>query len=266
MNEKINEELRLSVSKTKCFNQCKKQYQFNYILKFPKKDRDYHVFGKFCHGVLEYFHQEYLTGCLLPYNIVMNDCFKKAYSEYKDKMTPKMKEDCWIILDKYLRIISEDKKNGKPFNILSVERRFELKIQENILINGAIDRIQLDDDGIIHIADYKTTTNKKYLKDDWFQLLTYCYIVLTEDPSIKKIRGSYILLKHDFEYITKEFSADEILSVNDKFQQYASGIRNETEFAPTTSALCAYCDFLSSCPEGKAKAGFQTDVFGEVSW
>jgi putative RecB family exonuclease len=255
-----DEELRLSVSKTKTFLQCKKQFEFNYIHKLPKKDWDHHVFGKFCHKVLEEFHDQYLKGCLLPYNMVMTDSFKVAWAEYKDKMTPEMKKDCWTIIDKYLRFISKE----KALNVIAVEKRFELPI-ENIVLNGAIDRIQLDDDGVVHVADYKTVKNKKYLKDDFFQLLTYAYVIINEDPSIKKVRASYILLRHDFEYITTEFSKKEILKVKDKYIESAKQITNEKEFKPNPTALCNFCDFQEHCPEGKSKA-FNQPIYGEVAW
>ena len=265
MTDKELEELRLSVSKTKTFNQCKKQFEFNYILKFPKKDRDYHTLGKFCHKVLEWFHLQYIDGCLLPYNVTMTDAFKVAWAEFKDKMTPEMKKECWEIVNKYLILITKDKKAGLPANVISAEKRFDFTIGDNVVLNGAIDRIQLDADGILHVADYKTTKNKKYLKDDWFQLLTYAYVLHHEDPSIKKVRGSYVLLRHDFEYITTEFSLKEIMSIEKKFKEYASQIRSEKEYTPTVSALCNWCDFQEHCPQGKSMSR-DNSMYGEVSW
>jgi RecB family exonuclease len=261
----MTEDLRLSVSKTKTFLQCKKQYEFNYILKMPKKDRDYHIFGKFCHRVLEWFHQQYIDGCLLPYNSVMTDAFKVAWAEYKDKMTPEMKKECWEIVDSYLRLITKEKQQGLPLNVIAAEKRFDFKLADNLVLNGAIDRIQLDADNVIHVADYKSTKHKKYLKNDFFQLLTYAYVIVSEDPSIKKVRASYILLRHDFEYVTKEFSKKEILEVKKQYEEYAEQILAEKEFAPTTSNLCNYCDFLQLCPAGKSKA-FDQQVYGEVNW
>lgn len=261
----MTEDLRLSVSKTKTFLQCKKQFEFNYILKMPKKDRDYHIFGKFCHRVLEWFHQQYVDGCLLPYNVVMTDAFKVAWAEFKEKMTPEMKKECWDIINGYLRLITQEKKDGRALSVIAVEKRFDFQIADNLVLNGAIDRIQMDDDNVIHVADYKSTKNKKYLKNDFFQLLTYAYVIVSEDPSIKKVRASYILLRHDFEYVTKEFTKKEILEVKNQYQEYAKQILAEKEFAPTTSALCNYCDFLQLCPAGKSKA-YDQQVYGEVNW
>lgn len=261
----MTEDLRLSVSKAKTFEGCKLKYKFCYIEKLPRKDWEFHTFGKFCHKALEWFHQQYIDGCLLPYNTTMTDAFKVAWAEFKDKMTPEMKKECWELLNQYLKIVTKDKRTGMPANVIHAEKRFDFQIAPNLVLNGAIDRIQLDADNVIHVADYKTTKHKKYLKNDWFQLLTYAYVILREDPTIEKVRASYILLRHDFEYITTEFSKAEILEVKGKFEEYAQQMLTETEFPPTTSNLCNYCDYLDKCPAGKSKA-FNQNVYGEVAW
>jgi len=261
----MSEDFRLSVSKSKCFNLCRKQYEFSYILKFPKKERDYHTTGKFCHAVLEFFHNQYIAGCLLPYNICMADAFKYALAEYKEKMTPAMKTECWGIINDYLRSIT-----GKKMNVLAMEKRFELNIGNNVILNGAVDKISIDDDNVLHVADFKTSKSAKYLKNDWAQLLTYCYILAMEDKSLTKIRASYIMLRLNAEYITKEFELDEIMAMKDIYLGYAEQIRNEKEFAATPNNLCSFCDFLEFCVPGKEKAGQNpmnnTKIYGEVSW
>lgn len=261
----MTDELRLSVSKTKTFLDCKAKYKFCYIEKLPRKEWEFHTFGKFCHSALEFFHKQYIDGCLLPYNITMGDAFKHAWAEHKERMTPEMKKECWGILNKYLALASKEKQSGYPANVIAAEKRFDFQIADNLVLNGAIDRIQLDADNVLHVADYKTTKHKKYLKNDWFQLLTYAYVLYCEDPTITKVRGSYVLLRHDFEYITTEFSLNDILSVKDKFEDYASQMRTEKDFTPNPTALCNYCDYLEHCPAGKSKA-FNKPTYGEVNW
>lgn len=261
----MSEDLRLSVSKTKTFLDCKAKYKFCYIEKLPRKEWDFHVFGKFCHSALEWFHKQYIDGCLLPYNTTMTDAFKHAWAEYKDRMTPDMKKECWDILNQYLRNITKDKKSGLPANVIDVEKRFDFAITDNLVLNGAIDRIQLDADNVVHVADYKTTKHKKYLKNDFFQLLTYAYVIVSEDPTIEKVRASYILLRHDFEYITTEFKKNEILEVKGKYQEYAKQMLTEKEFPPNPTNLCNYCDFQERCPAGKSMSR-DNSMYGEVSW
>ncbi len=258
-------DFRVSVSKTKTFLDCKAKFKFCYVEKLPRKDWDFHVFGKFCHSVLEIFHQAYIDGCDKPYNVMMGEAWKQAWQEYKANMTPEMKKDCWDIINNYLKLVSREAKTGHPANVLSVEKRFELAVADNIILNGAIDRIQLDDDGIIHVGDYKTVKNKKYLKNDFFQLLTYAYVIMAEDPSVMTVRGSYILLRYNFEYITTEFHREEVMGVQQKYIDYVTAMINEKEFKPSPSALCNFCDYLNECPEGKAKSFNQT-IYGEVGY
>lgn len=263
--ENIVKDLRLSVSKTKTFLDCKAKYKFSYIEKLPKKEWDFHTLGKFCHKVLEDFHNAYINASDKPYNIEMGIAYKAALAEYSDKMNPEMKKECWDLINKYLQIVSENKKNNTAPNVIACEKSFSFEIAEKVILNGMIDRIQIDADNVIHVCDYKTTKNKKFLKDDFFQLLTYAYVIYLEDPSITKVRASYILMRHDFEYITTEFNVPEILKVKDKYQEYANQINLEKEFIPNPSNLCKFCDFLQSCDSGKQKCS-PDSIYGEVKW
>jgi len=258
-------ELRLSVSKTKTFIDCKAKYNYAYNLKMPKKDWEYHIIGKFCHKVLEDFHNPYINGSTDPYHVIMLQAFKSAVAEYKNSMTLEMKKECRGLIDQYLRIVSEDKKNNLSANVLSCEKGFQILIDGDILLNGMIDRIQLDSDNIIHLADYKTTKNKKYLTEDWFQLQTYCFAILQDNPNLEKIRASYILLRHDYEYITREFYPEEIMKVKDKYISYADQIRKEKIFEPNPTHMCRFCDFLDHCEAGKQKVN-PLVKYGEVQW
>ena len=155
-------------------------------------------------------------------------------------------------------------KEKNKCNIIACEKNFDFYIDKNIKLNGMIDRIQIDDDGIIHVGDYKTTKNKKFLQDDDFQLLTYAYHIITnEDTSAKKIRGSYILLRHNFENLTFEFTKSKILNIKDQYIKYANQILSEKNYDPNANRLCEYCSFLNVCEEGKK----HSNIFnGETTW
>lgn len=256
------EDLRLSVSKVKTFDSCTKKYKYTYVLKMPRKEQDFFIFGKFCHTVLENFHLEYINGSAEPHNKVMSKAFKAAKQEYAGKMTPETTKECFDILNRYLQIIAK-KDNNLSTSVLAVEKNFEVKLNDNVVLIGMIDRLQVDSDGVLHVADYKTTKNKKYLTDDFFQLLTYGFVLMSEDPSIEKIRASYILLRHDFEPITQEFTREEMLQMKDKYIDYANKIISEQEYKPSPSQLCKFCDFIDICEDGKRFLG---KFNGEIGW
>lgn len=257
--------LRLSVSKCKTFTDCQAKYKFSYILKLPKKTRDYHILGTFVHKVLEDFHSYYINGCTEKLHISMQTAYIAAIKEFKEKLTVDIKKEAYEIIDNYLKNITEEK-DIIP-GILSVEKKFDFNISENVVLNGMIDRVQRDKDGMLHIADYKTTKNKKYLKNDFLQLLTYAYVMWSEDKSIQKIRGSYILLRHNCEMMTKEFEIDEILQVKQKYEGYAKMIEEERLYRPNPTLLCAYCDFVDVCKDGLDFINKKNNVkHGEMSW
>ncbi len=259
------DELRLSVSKVKTFTGCKKQFHYNYIQKLPKKDHDYHIFGKFCHKVLEDFHLAYIAGSALPFHQTMTIAYKAALEEFKPGMTEEMKKQCKEILLAYLKIVTDQQRSNTLSDVIACEKDFSFELRPGVKLIGFIDRLQRDPDGVLHVLDYKTSKSKKYLEKDFFQLLTYAYALLVEDPTIDKIRGSYMMLKHNFDLITTEFSKEEILAIKEEYLSYANKMLEEKEYKANPTVLCGYCDFLDVCPEGKK----QTNRFvkhGETSW
>jgi putative RecB family exonuclease len=261
--------LPLSVSKVKTFEDCKAKYRYCYIEKLPRKEWDFHIFGQCLHSVLEEFHKEETPD--LPANQKMTACFKMALAEYGPKMSKDQKDEAWQILDRYLQQL--DSKAGKPPSIVDVERGFYIDIyldgKPHILLNGFIDRVQVDPDGIVHVADYKTTKNKRYL-NDFFQLMTYAYVLMLEKPELEKVRASFVLLRHDFEYLTKEFSRADVMEVQEKFIEYAKQIHDEKLWRPSPKFLCKYCDYLDVCAEGKGyltrRHLIKTSDYGKTTW
>ena len=258
-------ELPLSVSKVKTFDDCKLKYKYSYIEKLPRKEWAHFKFGKLLHDTLEHFHIALINDPHQDIRALMVSCFANSRKEYQSDK--EQNKEAWDILKNYISKMEADKPETK-INVLSVEKEFYIDIGGKVLLNGFIDRIQVDPDGILHVADYKTTKNKKYLKD-YFQLLTYAFVLMLEDPNIQHIRTSYILLRHNFEYTTKEFSRPEVMKVSEKFIDYAEKILSEQLWRPSPTRLCGYCDFLDSCEDGRRyleKIGASKPQFGFSQW
>ena len=249
--------LRLSISKMKTFQQCPKKFYYNYVLKLPKKEFKHLTFGKCCHRVLELYHLAFIEGTLLPKNVIMKDSFKKTMVEYKDQIDDETKKQVYDISLAYLRL--EQNKSDKIF-VIATEKPFEINIDNKVILNGAIDKIQIDEDGLFNVSDYKTSKDTKYLKNDTFQLETYAYTLWHYQQTDQKwynkeididnfqARTSYVMLKHNFEELTNIVGMDKILNVPKKFVACANKIENEKEYKPNASALCDFCDFQEVCP------------------
>jgi len=260
--------LDLSVSKAKTFVDCKAKFRFQYIEKLPRKEWEHHIFGTFCHEILENFHKMIIGGRDDEFHLIMKDAFKSAYENWKEKLNQEIIDEAKAIFKSYLKKINSEKEKNILPKVTDVEKKFYINIDDRVLLSGFIDRVQVDPDGVIHVADYKTTKNKKYLKD-YFQLLTYAFVLCLEDPSIKKIRASYILLRHNFDSLEKEFTRDEIFQIEDKYLKYADDICSEKIFIPKPTNLCKYCDFLDLCKDGKRfinKISGGGSEFGQTDW
>lgn len=248
-NEIKDNILRLSVSKAKVFKDCQAKYKFQYIEKLPKKDWDFHVFGKFLHEILENFHKKIIDGDETPNDKLINSCYADALENWKDKVTPEQLLESKDIINSYINVLEDQKRKGIAPTVIAVEKEFCIDIDGKVLLNGFIDRIQIDHDGVIHVSDYKTTKNKKYLKD-FFQLLTYAFALCLEDPSLQRVRTSFICLRHNCDSLVKEFTRDEIMEVESKFLDWASEINAEKLWRPLPSNLCKFCDYLAVCKSG----------------
>lgn len=260
--EKKADMLRLSVSRSKTFKDCKAKYKFQYIEKLPQKEYAYLKVGKFVHQVLEHFHKHYIEAKEGAYEDVISLCYENALKDYK--LTDQENIECRQYIDSYV-IHLKTRPPEYIKSILAVEKPFEIPIEDTVMVIGYIDRIQVDPDGILHVIDYKTSKDKKYLAKDFFQLLTYAYHLYLEDPSITKIRGSYVMIKHKFDHITKEFTLKDILETKQIFSDYAKNIREEKLFRANVTPLCGYCSFLDSCKEGTNYINKQKG-FGQISW
>lgn len=244
-------ELPLSVSKAKTFDQCKAKYYYTYIKKLPRKEWDFQVYGQFVHDILERFHANLIDDSSHDHYDLMTSCFAESIEAYNKKLSKKQKKEAQELITGYLDKLSREKESKKKLpNILAVERHFYIDIGEFVLLNGFIDVVQKDPDGVLHVADYKTTKDKRYLKD-FFQLLTYAYVLMLENSRLKKIRASYILLRHNFEYVTKEYTRSEVMKIQDEFIEYANKIQSEQLWRPSPQFLCKYCDHMDRCSEGK---------------
>lgn len=241
-------DISLSVSKTKTFEDCKAKFKFCYIDKLPRIERDFHIFGKYLHQVLENFHNILINSPDRRDNwpLAMDEAWDSAYKEYDSQMTGLQYKEAGEIIAEYKEILKEE---GLP-NVIAVEKPFFINLNNKVLLNGYIDRVQIDSDGMVHVADYKTTKDPKYLKD-FFQVMTYCYALCLEDPSIKRFRASFILLRHNFDYLTQEFTREEVISVAEKFLKAASNIEEEKLWRPNPQFLCKYCDYLDHCKSGR---------------
>jgi CRISPR/Cas system-associated exonuclease Cas4 (RecB family) len=263
----------LSVSKVKTFKDCKLKYKFSYIDRLPSKDWEHTIFGKFLHKVLEDFEKAIIEGYSDSDNELMKACFNSKDNEWRDKLSKDMKIEAHKIMCDYLNNRTSLINLGELPKPISTEKSFNILVDDFLLINGVIDLIQEDFDGVLHVADYKTTKDKRFLKKDLFQLQTYAYVMCLEYPELELIRCSYVLLRHGFEKIKVNYTREEAMSIEKYFIERTEEMKAEQVFRPTPTPLCRYCNYLENCNSGKDfiecldnKNGKIIAKFGEMDW
>ena len=245
--------LALSASRVKTYQQCPRKYYYNYIEKLPRLDWDHFTLGTLVHGTLEFFHENLRNNLSLQENNIkkiMKESFKRSrYNMEKGigNNTPtNIKNETLLeardLLQQYLDNLLND---GIKSEILGLEEEFEIPLNEKYSIKGYVDRLDIDNDGIYHIKDYKTTKNAKYMESS--QLSTYGIYLLNKFPEIKRFRGSYIMLRLNSMLLSYDFTIEDVEKEKRKLIAMADLISEEERWISKPSNLCDYCDFKVVC-------------------
>lgn len=261
----------VSYSRLTTYKNCPKGYKFAYIDKLPRLDKPFTVFGQFCHEILENFHllyieeQKKINQEQRKLALIMKEAFDSARKNWNEKCTKEQMVEAFQIMQQYLDVLY----TTKVPNVVGIEKEIWLPIDDTLILYGFIDRIQVDDDGIIHIVDYKTTKDPSFLKDR-LQLQLYAYSMYKENPEIEKVRSSFILLKHKMKPMIAEDNIETLIAAKDKLLSMWQMILDDKLFRATPLGYkCKNCDYIEHCKEGKnllqktSKAGLKP---GKTSW
>jgi CRISPR/Cas system-associated exonuclease Cas4 (RecB family) len=177
---------------------------------------------------------------------------EEGLKEFGKKLTEEQKKETFEIFEIYLSQYLAAQEKGLASKVLAVEDEFYVDLDGKMLLQGVIDRIEVDADLIRKCTDYKTSKEMDFLAKDDFQLMTYCFVDALRNPEEQVFRGSYVMLKHQCQTINFQYTRDQVMKVGEKFLAYAEEIQKEKLFRPTTTPLCYFCDYNSQklCPEG----------------
>lgn len=253
--------LKLSVSSMDTYEKCPKKYHYRYIEKpdLPQQKWGFTEFGSCAHRVLELFHKKIKEEKIgeNQYSILMKECFKTAVKEFDINL---LEERVWTpngdtpglvclrgIMQTYLDKIRAE---GTP-NVIGIEMPFNFKTDQNTLIRGFIDRVDLVGPGEYRVVDYKTSKNAKYLTD--FQLLVYSEALRRRFKDVKIVHGSFIMLKHDCKSYDYTFTMDDLKSCEKNIIKRAGFIDTDSTWVKKPSALCRWCDYKPICQDAWAE-------------
>jgi putative RecB family exonuclease len=246
-----------SHSRLSSFENCRKQFEFRYILKIPSESESIEAFvGKRVHEILERLYLFVGRGQLPGVEKVV-DRYQKLWEETYDGERVRIVREGTPL--SFYRQLGEQCLRGYyarhyPFDedeTLGIEKRviFPLDDAGTYRMQGIIDRISRARDGTIEIHDYKTgarVPSQKMIDQDR-QLALYQIGLAGE-------YGDDVPFRLVWHYVAKNQTRistrtpEELAALRASTIERIDEIQQTTDFPPRKIALCNWCEYKSRCP------------------
>ncbi len=243
---------RISYSEINDYEACPKKYRYKYVLKIPVPLTHNATFGSVIHLTLKDFYKlvkganEGFEGFLEKPNLddlyrLYEKHWRSEGFESKDHEEKKKKKGYEVLKKFFEKIYTGNEK------ILDLEQRFKFKV-EDIVVSGAVDRIDSLEDGVVELIDYKTGKAREQKEvDNDIQLVIYG-IFAKEAMEVKKVKASLMFLDEGIKMET-EVDEKKIDEVKKKIVDVAESIgRCEFKAKPDYFG-CRFCDYRSICED-----------------
>lgn len=239
------EDLRLSPSKIKTFENCPLQYKFGSILRIPTRRESFFDIGTAVHAVAEHLTKLQIDG-INPTKKNAIDILDKEWisSTFESKTQEKQARDkAEEMIETFLKWSKENKNTP-----IAVEKKFKLEI-EGVPFSGKIDRVEKTPDGNYEVVDFKTGSvyvNPTSIKKD-IQMNVYALGVEKLYGKLP-VKASLFYLKED-EIVPYDVEKSLVSDVKDLITDYVKAILNEEFDATPDYQTCNWCSFKNICDE-----------------
>lgn len=241
-----NKIINFSFSQLETFLTCPLQYKYHYVLKIPTTLSSATSFGKTIHKTLQIFYREYLHNKKIQFSKMMEiysqNWIPIGYSS--SRFQQRMKKEGENMLKNFYEI-----SHKSTIVVIDLEKFFKLKIADDFLITGKIDRVDLKENGNIEIIDYKTgkKPDEKELKNS-LQLSIYALAAMSGGLYNKKINQIILTFYYlqSVEKVSVKRTEDEVNRVKNQIKQIVKEIRI-SDFFPNVGPWCDFCQFRMIC-------------------
>lgn len=245
-----------SHSKLGTFEQCPLKFKLRYLDKIKpiiEKTIEAHL-GSAVHNTLEWLYKLVLKGKTPSLDETImhyGEEWEKNYSEniiIQNGLTDKeyFNRGVQFILDYYLK--------HQPFKdgTLELEKKIIIKLDENLHIQGFIDRLVKNiQTGQFEIHDYKTAGNlPSQEKIDSDRQLALYSIAIIEEHKAEEVKLIWHYLNFNKKIESKR-TPKQIEELKEQIKNLVKEIESTKKFPPQKSVLCNWCEYKEICPAWK---------------
>lgn len=237
------EPLTLSPSAVNGYRSCPQQYLFGYLWSLREGPRATLSFGSIMHNTVRRVLGELRKGNKLPFDDVQRVFetewrsigFEDEYQEGEYK-----KDGIEQLRAFYEQVVAE------PPKILEQEKRFELPLDNNVIVIGRMDQVNSLGRNEVEIVDYKTGRPKKdsFAKKD-LQLSLYA-LAAKEIFDWNPVRLVFHYLQNNETQVTTRDSK-QLAEAQETVQEAAADIRAGA-FPAWPGGICRNCAYKPICP------------------
>jgi putative RecB family exonuclease len=237
--------VRLSFSRIDSYANCPRKFRYAYVDKLPGRPGPHLSFGTSVHNALEAFYDRKLPECPTE-----EELLGFLYEGWDSSGFVQLPREEQLGFYRHAQdVLRRFHRRAAPTYRLpaATEAWFELPIGYEATVVGSIDRVDIDDDGRLHVVDYKT--NRK-VKDrarvaSSLQLSLYalaCRHLFGALPATVSLDFVVpgIAIVAELEELDLDGARQAVLDT-------AAAVRAEA-YPPTPNPLCGWCDFRSVCP------------------
>lgn len=243
--------LRLSPSSYIMFRQCRQSYKFAKIDNLAEqycRPRPYYTMANHVHATL----RDFLS--LVPVHLrtveTIEKLLRRNWRRYRVGFRNKDDERRWAekALFQVRAFVASFDVSVRPY---LAETLLEAQITRGLILTGRLDRVDKENDGSLHIIDYKTGNMPEEL--DWTQLGWHALLLSRRSPyPVRKVSFLYL---SSMALVSRDFENDDLQHIRWDVLTAARAIRREKLFLPMPGPLCRGCDFAVICPKGAEVAG-----------
>jgi len=262
--------LRLSFTRVDTFEQCPRRFRYQYVDGLPQAPAPQLSFGSSLHATLEWLYDRkhpVLPSLEETLQALFDAWETDGYAEVdRSEQLAAYEHARRIVTELHARIVSEG------FRLpAAVEAWFELPFPDDVVVVGAIDRIDAHDDGSLHVIDYKTNRRARTRSQVRGSLQLAIYALATRE--LYGRLPDTVALDFIVPGVTVTVPVEELdlEAVPGRLAAVATRIL-AGEDTPTPNRLCDWCDFQAICPAwsgpaapGAGSTGGSTVGVGETA-